>query len=371
MSVTMENQNSISFGPINYASRDVLEKPYISKTQMQRIPLSYHVENKEIVFSLYYPNAKEVVIRWVNGELHLKQCNDAWTGSVPAEGDIFSVQVIVDGNEVLSPTLPIGFSCNMPFNYVDIPADPMYCIQDVPHGSICQEFVRNSVTGQWERIQIYLPAEYHTSQDKDYPVLYLQHGYGENESVWITQGKLNFLLDNLIAENKAVPMIVVMCCGMMVTADGSRSEYHLFDRFLLQDVIPYLTSRFRIRKDREYCAMAGLSMGSIQTSRTVLSHPDRFAFMGLFSGFLSDILSGHSEYLSPVQIAKFKAMGVYLYRAIGTEDIYFSDFENDSRFLAENGMACDTRFFSGRHEWSVWRKCIAEFVLCIFKNEKN
>lgn len=369
MPMMVPNQNSISFGPVNYASRETFEKPYISKGPEQRIPLPYHLENGEVVFSLYYPNAREVTIRRLEGDLQLTPCNDLWIGTMRLNGSFASVQVLVDGNEVLSPTLPIGYSCNLPFNYVEVPSHLLYEIQDVPHGSICQEFIHNSVTGLWERIQLYLPAEYHQSPERDYPVLYLQHGYGENETVWVTQGKLNFLLDNLIAQQKAVPMIVVMCCGMMVSQDGTHSAYDRFDRFLLHDVIPHVKARYRIRSDRESNAMAGLSMGSIQTSRTVLLNPEMFKYMGLFSGFFADILSGNSDHLAPQWISRFKEAGIHFYRAIGAEDPYYADFEADSCFIAENNISCDTFIFSGGHEWNVWRKCLEEFVQYIFTGD--
>lgn len=355
--------DSVSFGPIRFASKDTLAPPCKGKTEESRMPIPFRVqEDGSITFSLYYPNAKEVTLRFVQDSVTLTAGgNGIWTGRAEHLSGFQAVQVLVDNNEVLSPLLPIGFAGNLPYNFVDIPSDGSRAVREIPHGSICQEFVKNSVTGLWERVQVYLPPQYHSEPHQQFPVLYLQHGYGENETVWLNQGKINFLLDNLIAEGKVRPFAVVMCCGMMVSEDGSRTDYDRFHHFLLGDVMPLFEKQYRIGKSRENRAMAGLSMGSIQTSRTAVLHPDQFHSIGLFSGFFRDILGDDLRYLSTEKLSAFRSANVRFFRAMGTEDPYFSAFEADDKLLDEYAIPCFRRTYAGTHEWNVWRKCIEDF----------
>ena len=177
----------------------------------------------------------------------------------------------------------------------EVSGDDFYQIKDVPHGSVRREYFYSSVTGEWESCTVYTPAAYEEETDKTFPVLYLQHGHGENETGWTTAGKLQFILDNLIAEGKAVPFAVVMCNGMVqtVTEDGRRIvDFMLLEPQLLTDVIPFVEKKFRIGGSRERRAMAGLSMGSLQTSIIGFTHPEYFCALGVFSGFVTDMMQG-------------------------------------------------------------------------------
>lgn len=147
---------------------------------------------------------------------------------------------------------------------------------------------------------IYLPPEYMQNTEKKYPVLYLQHGHGENETCWVSQGKMNFIYDNLVHQRKAVPAIVVMANGMIYEESGDKRElkYRDMSAFVKEELIPYVENKYRTYGDKEHRAMAGLSMGSLQTSITAFEHSELFSYVGVFSGFVQDILTQNQGHLT-------------------------------------------------------------------------
>ena len=170
------------------------------------------------------------------------------------------VTLAVDGAEVISPFLPIGYGCAKPMNWIEVPAadGDFYQIGDHPHGSVVREYYPASVTGRLESCLVYLPPLWDKAQPL--PVLYLQHGWGENETGWIHQGRTNFIMDRLIAEKKCVPMLIVMCNGMV----GVNGEYdtEAFPEVLVRDVIPFIEGKYPVKTDKWSRAMAGLSMAA-------------------------------------------------------------------------------------------------------------
>ena len=194
----------------------------------------------------------------------------------------------IEGVNFIDPASETYFGCNREAGGLEVPEGPEGDYyrpqQGIPHGQVRSIYYHSehSKVGEWRHAQVYTPAEYETGKKK-YPVLYLQHGMGEGETSWMLQGKMQHIMDNAIAKGEAVPMIVVMESGDIkapfnFASGGSneqgRSEYGAsFYPVLLNDLIPYIDANFRTKSDRENRAMAGLSMGSMQTSITTLSHP--------------------------------------------------------------------------------------------------
>lgn len=311
-----------------------------------------------------------------------------WRLAYPIRDGITMVQLLIDQQEVLTPYLPIGYGYSRPYNYVAIDeADgDFYDLLDVPHGTIHHEYIKSKVTGNWERCLIYTPPGYEQAVAKNYPVLYLQHGHGENEIGWTSQGKVNLILDNLIAQEQAVPFIVVMSNGMVQITDEQDHtvvDHTLFESYLTQDVIPAIEAKYRTKDNREFRAMAGLSMGSIHTSITAFNHPELFSQIGLFSGFLHDFIQGHdlmdmvkrepseNQHLSVLDdVETFSSNYSLFFRAIGDQDIFMSEFTGDNKLLEHQGIS-DTRvIYIGGHDWNVWRQCIRDFSKQVFQ-EKN
>ena len=305
-----------------------------------------------------------------------------WTAVVDGgDGGFCPVTFFVDGVEVLNPLAPIGFGASRPINYADIPQEDndFFLCKDVPHGSVTQEFYYSKTTGTMKSCLVYTPAGYMKETSGEYPVLYLQHGHGENEQCWVHQGKANFILDNLIAEGKMIPCVVVMNDGMVQMAeDGLRvlNSNHL-GVLLIEDCIPFIESRYRVKTDKWNRAMAGLSMGSWQTSQTTLAHPDIFAYAGVFSGFVGPRIGRPADpnYLKELDDKeKFQQDFKVFFRACGTEDeVAIDAFRTDSDMFAQRGLApsqCPSHVevtYPGEHEWNVWRKCLRDFAQLIFK----
>lgn len=313
-----------------------------------------------------------------------RQPDGVWRMAYPFRDGIRYIQLLVDGAEVLSPLFPITYGYSRPYNYVALEKEDedFYRIKDVPHGSVRREYYFSTVTGEWESCMVYTPAAYETQPDKQFPVLYLQHGHGENEMGWTASGKAHFILDNLIAENRAVPFVIVMSNGMVQTVreDGERIvNFHLFEKQLLTDIMPFIEKKFRVGGTKKLRAMAGLSMGSLQTSMIGFSHPELFASLGIFSGFVSDMITGspldmaHDEPGDNAHLAILedseafeKTFQVY-FRAMGDEDPFWEHFAGDDRLLEDKKIPQVRRVYKGTHDWNVWRRCFYDFAQMIFK----
>ena len=240
------------------------------------------------------PEAQNVSVVIMDEEYPCTRREDGvWEMELPFRTGHHYVQFKLDGAEVLTPLLPISYGYSRPYNYVELPVpkktgstgdrgdalsegqcgekleevsgDDFYQIKDVPHGSVRREYFYSSVTGEWESCVIYTPAAYEEETDKTFPVLYLQHGHGENETGWTTAGKLQFILDNLIAEGKAVPFAVVMCKRHGADRHERRPPYR--GLHAVGAAAPQRRDPFRGEKNsasggsKERRAMAGLSMG--------------------------------------------------------------------------------------------------------------
>ena len=337
------------------------------------IPSAYEVqENGSVVFRLYYPNAHSVRLLLIGTdarELELKQEGEYWTGRAEDLEGFVVVTVFLDGNRVLNERLPFGFFASRPVNYIELPfGEQVILPRTKEHGSVVSAYLDSEATGRLERILIYLPCGYMDGEDR-YPVLYLQHGIGENETVWVTQGKMNFICDNLIAEGKAVPCIVVMCNGMVTEKCGDHIRLHPFkgfERLLTEEVIPYIDSHYRTYADADHRAMAGLSMGSIQTSYITLRHPELFRWVGVFSGFVQNFLTGENEHLE--HLGGYSDRLKLYFRGMGDVDEFLFHFLDDDRLLESNGVTGIRKIYSGAHEWKVWQQCFHDFMQLVFQD---
>ncbi len=310
--------------------------------------------------------------------------DDIWEIKLPFDSAINYVQVVVDGRETLEALLPITYGYSRPYNYVELPIGntSFYELRDVEQGSVRREYFFSKVTGEWESCLIYTPAEYDREPEKVFPVLYLQHGHGENEVGWTYSGKVNLIMDSLIADKKAVPFVIVMSNGMVQKKleDGSRMVDHLlFEPMLLTDIIPFVESRYHVGGCKEKRGMAGLSMGSMQTSMTVMNHPDMFSEVGIFSGFLRDWISGSELDMSCHELSKdehlkamddaetFNSYFRTFFRGMGESDPFFEHFTSDDELCERKGISCARRIYKGAHDWNVWRSSIYDFARMIFK----
>lgn len=320
-------------------------------------------------FRVKAPAAREVAIDQFGARFPLAQSADGyWEGAADMGRGFKYFFLKVDGADVLCPYFPIGFGCCRPMNFVDVPVpgEDWDALDDIPHGAVTRHCFPSGASGRREVCLVYTPPAF--DPQKKYPVLYLQHGYGENETGWVYQGHVGRIADRLLHDGEMAEMLIVMGNGM--TWDGQdRRPGTLFPRILTEDLIPFVEARYPVYTDKWRRAMAGLSMGSYQTSRVTLTRPELFGWAGLFSGFLrsprGDGDEAHLALLDDPE--RFRASFRLFYRAMGTEDIYFDRFAEEDRLLADRGVETTRRTFPGGHDWSVWRRCARDFLPMLFR----
>jgi enterochelin esterase family protein len=249
------------------------------------------------------------------------------------------------------------------------PALHFYDERAVPHGRVEAVFYPSSVTGKTRRAFVYTPPGYEGSR-KRYPVLYLQHGAGESERGWSNQGRMNWIMDNLLGENAVVPMLVVMDHGYADLSPGATDEAKAgaFGRVLLEDLIPLIDHQFRTRAHPEHRALAGLSMGGGQAMRIGLAHPETFRSIGIFSGAVRnfDLKSGP---LADVKAANERLRLLWI--GCGQQDGLYPASEQLHLALEKAGIRHQWFSGPGSHEWQVWRKHLHAFAPLLFRDRSR
>jgi enterochelin esterase-like enzyme len=290
---------------------------------------------------------------------------------------------VLDGAAVADPSSETFFGYGKQVSGVEVPepgAD-YYAAKDVPHGELRAAWYHSMVTGQPRRAYVYTPSGYDAEATKRYPVLYLQHGAGEDERGWGNQGRMNFILDNLLAAGKATPMIVVMDkgyatrAGASAPAPGARGpgplgDFSAFADVLLKDLVPTIDARYRTLADREHRAMAGLSMGSMQTLQIALTHPDTFAYVGGFSGPVFgpfEVKTAYNGAFADVQA--FNGKTKLLYLSAGTAEGRIHDgVQKMHEALDAAGVKHVFAESQGTaHEWQTWRRALNDFAPRLFR----
>lgn len=338
--------------------------------------------DKRVHFKIYAPEAKKVEISF-RGEM-TKQPDGYWTlvSKEPEVEGFHYYQVIIDGVSTADPNGKTFFGMGKWVSGIEIPEEGVdyYSIKNVPHGNVLQSWYYSNIRKEWRRCIVYTPAEYDKNPNKRYPVLYLQHGMGENETSWSNQGKMNFIMDNLIAEGKSVPMIVVMDNGnieVFKTKDGETPEQARkrfggdFPAILVNEIIPHIDSHFRTLTDRENRAMAGLSWGGLLTFNATLNNLDKFAYIGGFSGAGNiDLKNIDTVYNGVFKDKKsFNDRVHVFFLGIGSEE-HPERTKNMSEGLKAAGI--NNIYYESpgtAHEFLTWRRCLKEFVPLLFRNK--
>ncbi len=342
-------------------------------------------KNSQATFKIFAPDANNVEI---------DVCGKKWPMTKDSEG-MWSVTTdplvvgfhyyfaIIDGVSVSDPSSHTFYGCGVAASGIEIPesaeAAAYYTEKDVPHGHVRECKYYSNIENGYRRCFVYTPAGY-DNDTKKYPVLYLQHGMGEDETGWSRQGKMANILDNQIAEGKCEPMLVVMDCGNCnyIFRPKKGEDFNKareafggnFPQILLNEIIPFVETNFRAKTDRENRAMAGLSWGGHQTLMTALPNIDKFAYIGTFSGALmippgTDMTKLYEGVFADSE--KFNNDVHVLFMGIGTEEGKHIKSICDSL----NELGINNRYYESEgtaHEWLTWRRCLNEFLPMIFKN---
>jgi len=323
-----------------------------------------------VAFRVKAPGAKQVQIDL--GKLYDMQQNEAgeWECVTEPQSEGFHYYfLVVDGARVADPSARAYYGCSQFSSGIEIPypeGDTRFYVRDVPHGKVSMVRFYSTTSGEWRRMFVYTPAGYENSSKK-YPVLYIQHGGGEDETGWMEQGRTDIILDNLIAEGQANPMVVAML-------DGNTPD---FEKEFLNDCLPVVEKEFRVEADADHRALAGLSMGGIQTLNMVISHPELFRYVGVFSSgwIASNLPAGVTPEAAAPYYDMLKARPAYYNEQFkvfyltmgGQEDIAW----NNCRIMKENFDAIGIRYTyfetPGGHTWPVWRESLYRLAPILFK----
>lgn len=345
--------------------------PKASVLNIRRQEYPRILEDNRVEFRIKAPTAQKVQIDL--GRLYdmKKDADGFWTCTTAPQTEGFHYYfLVVDGVKVADPCSETFYGCSMMSSGVEIPypaeKQSWYELKaDVPHGQVARLRYQSKVTGNWKNMYVYTPAEYETS-GKSYPVLYLQHGGGEDERGWSNQGLTDIILDNLIAEGKAKPMIVVMM-------DGNGQD---FTSELLTDGIPFVESRYRTVKTADGRALAGLSMGGIQTLNASIIHPELFSYVGVFSsGWFKNPQPFMANSSGEMYYAKLKERPEYYNKQFreffltmgGPEDIAYENCKAMRERFDQMGIKHSYYETPGGHTWPVWRESLYFFAQKLFK----
>jgi enterochelin esterase-like enzyme len=311
-----------------------------------------------------------------------KDTSGVWTGeSAPQDEGFHYYQLWIDGAAVPDPGSLYFYGASRWGSGIEIPAkdQDFYAMKNVPHGQVIEKIYYSKENDAMRRCFIYTPPGYNEDTNKRYPVLYLQHGGGEDETGWSNQGHANLIMDNLIAEGKTVPFIIVMDNGTwrmpQRPAGGERPAQWPpegwadgFKNTLLKDIIPMIDAGYRTIADPQHRAMAGLSMGGMQTRAITLANPDVFSHVGMFSG-------GSISVEDVEKAPGFKEKVKLVFISYGSRELEnprrgsWGDPKENTDKLKEAGM--NTHFYVSpqtAHEWQSWRRSLYQFAPLLFKN---
>ncbi len=366
--------------------------------------------DRSVTFRVEAPAAQKVQVRLGGAHDMTKGSDGLWMVTIPPQVVGFHYySIVVDGAVTADPATRTFFGSGWDNSGIEIPeaaADAAYySAKDVPHGQVSQRSYYSKVTGAWRRCFVYTPPEYEVNSRSRYPVLYLLHGWGENEQGWQTQGHVDRIMDNLIAAKKAKPMIVVMDNlnavkpgedASLYAARGSLTHLNaadaapagggrgapgagrggfpanwgnVFSEMMFTDLIPMVEHTYRALPGRENRAMAGLSMGGMQSFLTVLGNLDKFAYLGGFSGSSGgrggfDSKTSNNGVFADAAIFNKKMKLVFL----GIGSVEGPGAKDFSEALTKAGI--HNVYFESpgtAHEWLTWRRCLNDFAPRLFQ----
>lgn len=320
-------------------------------------------------FRIEAPQAQSAVVSLglggTKGGTPLTKAEDgSWMGTTagPMDEGFHYYHLTIDGGVFNDPGALNFFGSTRWESGIEIPAhdQDFYALKDIPHGNVQQILFPSKSTGTSRRAFVYTPPGYEKNSKNRYPVLYLQHGWGEDETAWSNQGHANLIMDNLIADGKIKPFIIVMTYGMTNEVKfGKIREFDIkpFQTVLTEELIPYVDASFATIADQRHRAMAGLSMGGMETKMITLNKPEVFSHFALLSGGLykpEEIKDKSNVKLIFLSCGSFENPDGVKNAATALKDAGF----NAVSFVSENT----------RHEFQTWRRSLKELAPLLFKD---
>ena len=362
-------------------TKEVLNNTVAAPSNMHGCDFPRLDKDNRAYFRIFSPDVKRMQVDICGKKYEMSKDEQGWwtAKTEPLVVGFHYYFLLVDGFSVIDPMSTTYFGCSRMTSGIEVPEGKegdYYRPQQVPHGQIRTCTYYAETQQRFRRCVVYTPADYDKNKKKRYPVLYLQHGMGEDETGWSTQGYMYNILDNQIAEGKCEPMIVVMESGDIEVGFRPRpgkdvnEERNLygssFTTLMINDLIPYIDETFRTYTDREHRAMAGLSWGGKQTFDITLTNLDKFAYIGGFSGaiFGVDVKTAFNGVFTDAKAFNKKVH--YLFLGCGTEE----NMGTEALVKSLRGMGINVDYYVSQgtaHEWLTWRRCLNEFIPHLFK----
>lgn len=349
----------------------VYERPAETNVRSSHYPII--LEDSRVIFRIKAPEAKSVKVDIGKKYDMVKDAEGLWEATSDSLSEGFHYySLIIDGVSVADPASESFYGMSRMASGIEIPfkGDDIYAVRNVPHGEIRMKRYYSSVYNGWRRFYIYTPAGYDENTAAKYPVLYLLHGGGEDERGWGEQGKTDLILDNLIAAKKAKPMLIVMVDGNVPGVGVGNSYYELFRSELKNSVIPFVEKAYKVDGNPGMRALAGLSLGGLQTLHSGIFDSELFPYMGVFSSGWFQTANNSNEDIEYLKknVDAFKANNKLLWIAMGgKEDIAY---KNGQEMLAKfDGLGVKYSYseYPGGHSWPVWRNNLYKFAQLLFK----
>ena len=329
--------------------------------------------DNRVSFRINAPEAKKMQIDLGKKYDMKKDSSGTWTVTTDSIGQGFHYySLVIDDVAVADPASETFYGMGRMASGIEIPSreGEFYALKDVPHGDVRIRRYFSEVTNSWRRMYIYAPPGYDAS-DEDYAVLYLLHGGGEDERGWSTQGRADLILDNLIAENKAEPMLVVMMDGNLGSRNSFQQSLQTFEKELKQAVIPFVENNYRVAAGAENRALAGLSMGGLQTLYAGIRNTDLFSHLGVFSsGWFTDnpeLTRPEYAFMQEKAATINNNLESFWISMGGEEDIAYNNNKAMMAKFDEMGIKYDYSEYPGGHTWPVWRHNLFSFAPLLFK----
>lgn len=370
--------SQLLFKEVDYKKlNDLSPIGFAPETNVRRAKYPQVFPNSKVHLQIHAPEVNKLQVDLGRKYDMTKDANGTWNVVTDSIGEgIHYYSLIVDGMAIADPASKTYYGMGRMASGIEIPfaGGDYYALKAVPHGEVRIKRYFSPVLRQWRQCYIYVPAGYDQSNE-EYPVLYLLHGGGEDETGWVNQGKTDLIMDNLIAEKKAKPMVIVMMDGNVGVAGpgGAFSEepLKLFDREFKEVVMPFISSNYKIKKGAENTALAGLSMGGIQTLYAGVKDSQLFSALGVFS---SGWFANRTELTDP-QYALMTANKDEINKNIksfwiamgGQEDIAYNNCKIMLAKFDEIGVKYTYSEYPGGHTWPVWRNNLYNFAKQLFQ----
>lgn len=341
--------------------------------------------DRHVTFRLRAPEVASVVLsgEFMKGTLpFVKDADGVWSVTIgPLDPEIYAYNFTIDGIKTIDPgnfDVKTGSTASTIESILEVPGDKpaFYDAQRVPHGEIRTDWYDSKSLNSIRRMTIYTPPGYDSSGKTKYPVLYLFHGANADETAWTRLGHVSLILDNLLAAGKMKPFIAVMPFGYpsppsLPTTGPTRgfsSVTEDFSKDLLGDVIPYVQAHYRVYADRDHRAIAGLSMGGIESLQIGLNHLDQFTYVGGFSAAISPA-TFPKDFATLAADPKAANRELHLlWIGCGTDDGLFAASASFSKFLDDAQVKHTFYKIPGAHTWIVWRQFLEEFAPQLFRS---